>query len=173
MMSTLCFRSRIEINNINPYVLVSARQVARLKAGWRKPLPVRIRVNGTPDTPWRTNMMPVGDGTFYLYLHGEMRKASGTAVGDVVSLEVDFDDTYQGGPAHPMPPWFGEALGRNPDARRAWEALIPSRRKEILRYFSQLKSPEARARNLQLAMHVLSGGPGRFMARAWNETPDQ
>jgi hypothetical protein len=24
-------------------------------------------------------MMPVGDGSFYLYLHGDIRKASGTA----------------------------------------------------------------------------------------------
>lgn len=168
-MSTLCFRSRIEINNINPYVLVSAEQVAQLKAGWRKALPVRARVNGTPAVPWRTNMMPVGDGTFYLYLHGDMRKISGAAVGDVVSLEVDFDDAYRSGPAHPMPPWFGEALDGNPAARQAWDALIPSLQKEILRYFAQLKSPQAQARNLQSAMHVLSGGRGRFMARSWNE----
>ncbi|WP_460877631.1 YdeI/OmpD-associated family protein [Rhodanobacter koreensis] len=168
-VSTLRFRSRIEINNINPYVLVSAEQVARLRHGWRRPLPVRVRVNGTPGMPWHTNMMPVGDGTFYLYLHGDMRKASGTAVGDVVSLEVDFDDAYRSGPVHPMPLWFGEALERNPDASKAWDALIPSLQKEILRYFARLKSAQARARNLQLVMHVLSGGRGRFMARSWNE----
>jgi len=49
-----------------------------------------------------------------------------------------------------------------------WEALIPSRREEILRYFSRLKSPEARARNLERALHVLSGRKGRFMGRAWD-----
>jgi Bacteriocin-protection, YdeI or OmpD-Associated/Domain of unknown function (DUF1905) len=163
------FRSTIEINNINPYVLVSAERATRLKRDWRKPLPVRLRVNGRPDTPWRTNLMPVGDGTFFLYLHGDIRKASDTKVGDAVSVELVFDDEYKSGPAHPIPPWFGEALGRNPVALRAWNSLIPSRQKEILRYFAQLKSPEARARNLQLALHVLSGGQGRFMARSWNE----
>jgi len=49
-----------------------------------------------------------------------------------------------------------------------WEALIPSRKKEILRYFVRLKSLEARARNLERALHVLSGRKGRFMARAWD-----
>ena len=41
-------------------------------------------------------------------------------------------------------------------------------KKEILRYFSQLKSKEARTRNLQRALQVLSGGDGRFMGRSWN-----
>ena len=50
-----------------------------------------------------------------------------------------------------------------------WEALIPSRRKEILRYFARLKSTEARERNLERALHVLSGRQGRFMARVWNQ----
>jgi hypothetical protein len=168
-MSSLRFHSVIEINNINPYVLVGARRAARLHAGWRKPLPVRVRVNGKPEKPWRINMMPIGDGSFYLYLHGDVRKASGTQVGDAVTVELEFDDEYRSGPAHPMPLWFSEALDRNQSARRAWSELIPSRQKEILRYFSALKSPEAQARNLRRAMQALSGGKGRFMARSWNE----
>jgi Bacteriocin-protection, YdeI or OmpD-Associated/Domain of unknown function (DUF1905) len=127
-------------------------------------------VNGTPDTPWRVNLMPVGDGSFYLYLHGEVRKASSTKVGDTVILQVQFDHEYRGGPVHSMPPELGEALDRNPRAKQAWTALIPSRQKEILRYFSRLKSPEAKARNVQQVVHVLSGGKARFMARSWNET---
>lgn len=165
----LCFQSLIEIDNINPYVLVSAEHAARLKRGWRKPLPVRFKMNGKPTTPWSTNLMPIGDGSFYLYLHGEARAASRTKVGDIVSLEVQFDDEYRSGPAHPMQPWFMEALDRNPGAQMAWDALIPSLQKEILRYFSRLKSSEAQARNVGQAIHVLSGAKGRFMARSWNE----
>src|SRR6267142_3086962 len=148
-MSSLRFRSLIKINNINPYVLVSAKRAARLHAGWRKPLPVRVRVNGKPAVPWRINMMPVGDGSFYLYLHGDVRKASGTKVGDRVRVEVGFDARYRNGPQHPVPSWFGAALQKNPRALKNWEALIPSRKKEILRYFARLKSQEARERNLE------------------------
>lgn len=167
-MSHLQFRSVIEINNINPFVRINARRAARIKKDWRKPLPVRVRVNGKPGIPWRINLMPVGDGSFYLYLHGDVRKASGTKVGDTVTVELEFDDEYRSGPAHPMPTWFDDALEKNRAARQAWNALTPSRKKELLRYFFRLKSPEAKERNLQRAIHVLSGGKARFMGRSWN-----
>ena len=167
-MGSLRFRSRIEINNINPYVLIDAERAARLKRGWRKPLPVRARVNGRPEAGWRVNLMPIGDGSFYLYLHGTVRKASGTQVGDVVDIEVRFDEEYRSGPAHPMPPWFKDALASDEPAKRGWDALIPSRKKEILRYFAGLKSREAQSRNLERALTVLAGGEARFMARDWS-----
>ena len=170
---TLHFRARLEINGINPYVLVSADQAALLKQGWRKPMPVRVQVNGKPDTPWRINMMPVGDGGFFLYLHGQVRKASGASVGDVASITVMFDDDYEPGPAHLMPGWFSDELDRDPDARRGWEALTPSRQKEIVRYLTSLKSPEARERNVRKAIGVLAGDRSRFMARDWNVEPDE
>jgi hypothetical protein len=66
-----------------------------------------------------------------------------------------------------MPSWFRLPLSRNAKAKREWDALIPSRKKEILRYFSWLMSFEARARNVSRALHVLSGNKGRFMGRAW------
>jgi len=128
-----------------------------------------VRINGKPAEPWRINMMPVGDGSFYLYLHGDVRKASGTKVGDRVEIEVGFDSSYRNGPQHRVPSWFKAALRKNSRAAKNWDALIPSRRKEILRYFARLKSTEARERNLERALHVLSGRKGRFMARAWNE----
>ncbi|HWF20419.1 MAG TPA: DUF1905 domain-containing protein [Verrucomicrobiae bacterium] len=168
-MSKLRFRSVIEINNINPYVLVSAQRVARIRKGWRKPLPVRVHVNGKPDKPWRINLMPIGHGSFYLYLHGDIRKASSTKVGDTVTVELEFDDEYRSGPAYPMPLWFNDALNRNRSAKQRWSKLIPSLQKEILRYFSRLKTPEAQTRNLQRAMYVLSGFKGRFLGRSWNE----
>jgi hypothetical protein len=168
-MATLRFKSRIEIRDGNPYVLVSAARAKRIKAGWRKPLPVLLKINGQPETPWRINMMPTGSGDFYLYLHGDVRKASRTKVGDKVTVEVSFDAAYKNGPMHPMPSWFRIPLAKSRPAKKAWDALIPSRQKEILRYFSWLKSPAARTRNVERALHVLSGKKGRFMARSWNE----
>jgi hypothetical protein len=157
----------IEIRGINPFILVSARRANAIKPGWRKPLPVLARINGKPEQAWRINMMPAGDGSFYLYLRGDVREASGTAVGDRVRVEIAFDASYQNGPQHPIPRWFKQALVENPQAVKNWEALAPSRQKEVLRRFASLKSPEARARNLSQALHVLSGETGRFMARTW------
>src|SRR6266571_3676111 len=167
-MAALRFTSVIKIRNPNPYILVTPVQAKSIKPGWRKPLPVLVRINGKPAEPWRINMMPVGDGSFYLYLHGDVRKTSGTKVGDRVEIELRFDTTYRNGPQHLVPSWFKAPLRENPRAMKNWEALIPSRKKEILRYFARLKSPEARARNLERALHVLSSRKGRFMARAWD-----
>jgi ribosomal protein L11 len=163
------FGATIRIRGINPYVLVSAVRAKTIRSGWRKPMPVRVRVNGKPERQWRINMMPVGNGAFYLYLHASVRKASPTSVGDRVQVDVEFDSSYRNGPQHSMPAWFRRELKANPKAKRNWLGLTPSRKKEILRNFARLKSPETQARNLAGAMHVLSGAAGRFMGRAWTD----
>ena len=131
-------------------------------------MPVRVRINGKPRVPWRINMMPAGHGAFYLYLHGTVREASKTKVGDRVDVELAFDTAYRGGPAA-LPEWFDEALTKNMKAKAAFAALTPSRQKEIVRYLTALKTSEARERNLQRALGVLSGRPARFMARDWSD----
>jgi hypothetical protein len=168
-MAGLNFRARIRIREANPYIAVSKTRAAAIQPGWRKPLPVLVQINGKPKKPWRINMMPVGDGSFYLYLHGIVRKASATKVGDLVTVDVSFDTAYRSGPMQPMPSSLREALDKNPAAKENWDKLIPSRKKEILRYLASLKSPEARARNVERVIHVLSGKPARFMARSWKD----
>ncbi|SEH18871.1 protein of unknown function [Sphingopyxis sp. YR583] len=162
------FSATIELRGINPYVLVSAAQAQRIKAGWKKPLPVLIQINGQPDPAWRVNMMPVGDGSFYLYLDGIVRKASGTEVGDIVEVSVAFAPAYRSGPQHTMLPEFAARLGEDAVAKAGWESLTPSLRKEILRYLATLKSDAARQRNIDRAIGVLGGAKARFLARDWN-----
>jgi len=163
------FAAVIRIRGINPYVLVSAARARTIKSGWRKPMPVLVRVNGKPDRQWRINMMPVGNGAFYLYLHGDIRRASQASVGGRVRIEINFDASYRNGPQHSMPIWFRTGLMANARAKKNWMALTPSRKKEVLRYISRLKSSAARNRNLTRALHVLEGAAGRFMARTWTD----
>jgi hypothetical protein len=165
----LRFRGVIKIRGINPYIHVNAKLASRLKKDWRKPLPVSVRINGQPKKAWHINMMPAGDGSFYLYLQNNVRKASGTRVGDRVAVQLSFDDEYRSGPVHELPRWFAAALSKNHQAKKAWNGLIPSRKKEILRYFAALKSAEAKARNLKRAMEALMGSEARFMARSWKD----
>jgi Domain of unknown function (DUF1905)/Bacteriocin-protection, YdeI or OmpD-Associated len=157
----------IELTGINPYVRVGADHAELLGPGWRRPMPVVVRIDRAPSTLWRTNMMPVGGGAFNLYLHGEMRKASLTAVGDVVTVELWFDDAYVNGPQHPIPAWFSAALDMDGAAHANWQRLPPSRQKELLRYFDRLKSAEAIERNLLSVLHVLAGNSGHYMGRDW------
>jgi hypothetical protein len=157
----------IAVRGVNPYVLVSAGRARRLKPRWRRPLPVILRIAGLPRHRWCTNLMPAGDGSFYLYLHEHMRRIATARIGDRIRIELQFNAAYKGGPAHPMPKWFRDALRETPIALQNWRRLIPSRKKEILRYFASLKSAAAQARNLYRVMRVLSGQRERFMARNW------
>ena len=168
-MAKLRFSAVMKIRDGNPYLLVSAARAATLRPGWRKPLPVLVRIDGRPRKAWRINMMPAGGGSFYLYLHGDVRKASNTKVGERVTAQVSFDAKYEGGPLHPLPAAFRRALRAEPKAARAWKALSPSRRKEILRYMAALKSESARTRNIEKAIHALGARSAYFMARSWKD----
>lgn len=167
--TTIAFTAEVRIRGVNPYVLVSAERATALRPGWRRPLPVVVRVDGRPEDGWRVNMMPVGDGDFYLYLAGTVRAASGASVGDRVSVEIRFDASYSNGPQHAMLPSLRRALEGAPIAWENWKALPPSRKKELLRYLARLRSPEARERNVARALAVLSGKAGRFLGRDWRE----
>lgn len=167
MSPDLTFQVRINILGINPYVLVTASQADTLQPNWRKPLPVMVQVNGKPDIPWHINMMPAGNGDFYLYLHNDVRKASGTKVGDKVKVSIWFDVTYRNGPMHPMPSQLKEALAQNDDAAKHWQTLPPSTQKEVLRYLAGLQSEAALERNVQRAIQALSGTGERFLGRNW------
>jgi hypothetical protein len=167
--SPLRFKSTIKIRIGNPYIFINRKIAQEIRRDWKKPMPVLVQVNGKPDIPWKINMMPIGNGAFYLYLHGDVRKASNTKVGDRVLVDVCFDMSYKSGPQHPIPKWFKVALDKNETAKKNWEALIPSRKKEILRYFSWLKSQDTIDRNLKRAIGVLSGKQERFMARLWKD----
>lgn len=168
-MAAIAFMAIINIRGVNPYVDVDKDQAARIMPGWRKPMPVLVKVNGQPSEPWRINMMPAGNGNFYLYLHGEVRKASDTKVGDMVRVEIDFDREYRSGPQHAMPAQFAGLLDADASARASWDALPPSRQKEILRYFDHLKSEDALQRNIRRMLEILSGNTDHFMGRDWRD----
>ena len=164
-------RGRIRRKGVNPFILVPPASIARLSPDWKRPMPVRFRVNAIPPVPWRLNLMPAGDGSFYLYLNGEVRSATRTKVGDPVEVELERDGEYRSGPAHPMPPELATGLQNRPGAARRWENLPPSLQKEVLRYLARLRSAEARERNVQRALRVLGGSRERFLGRLWNDDP--
>lgn len=166
-MHEIEFKATIELRGYNPYIAVSAEQAAAIAPEWRRPIPVLVQLNGEPTPPWRINMMPVGDGSFYLYLDNRIRKPTQTAVGDLVTVTLAFDAEYKGGPAEDMPGDLVAALVDNIAAATNWEKLPPSRKKEVLRYLGRLQSPLARQSNLDRLLRVLEGQEGRYLARQW------
>ncbi len=168
-MRFLRFSAVVKIRGINPYVFVSRVRARSIQADWRRPMPVRVRIDEKPRVPWRINLMPAGDGSYYLYLHNDIRKAAKVSVGDRVHVAIAFDANYKGGPIEPLPPSFKAALQKNSKARTHWQSLPPSRQKEVVRYLARLKSGEALTRNVKQAITALSGASVRFMARNWQD----
>ncbi len=165
--AAVSFKAVIELEGVNPFVRVRADRAARLRPGWRKPMPVLARINGLPAKAWRIHLVPKGSGLFFLYLHGRVRADSGTGVGDRVTVEIAFNAAYKPGPA-PLPAWLRTAFRERPAAYAGYKALPPGRQKELVKNLVRLKSTEARARNLDMALRVLSGEKARFMARDWS-----
>lgn len=165
------FTSNISIINGNPYVTPpdSVLEIIFEESGKSKgPIPIRGKINGAKfqqtlvryQVDWR------------LYVNIIMCKAAGIKftksiseiVGTTAAFEIEFDPSP---PKFEMLPFFEKALNENPKAKENWEKLIPSRKKEILRYLSWLTSEEAKDRNVAKAISALNGNEERFMARSW------
>ena len=146
---------------INPCVRVPQRVVAALRAasGKNQALPVRGTLQGKP---FRAHVVRYL-GAWRLYLNGAMRRNAGADTGDRVSVALYHDAVPR---RHKMPPGLAAALARNKRARAAFEALAPSRRKEILRYLGNLKREESLRRNTAKVLSYLTGS-GRGAPPVW------
>jgi hypothetical protein len=143
------FTTEIHQIGINPYVDVPGE--IRVAMGKKGNLPVKGTVN---NFPFRSTLVPVRGGLHRLYMNTEMRKRAGVGVGDRVEILLDYDPDPR---PEPIPEPLTRALEQNGGVKSAWEALSPSRRREILRYLNSLKSPAAIQRNVAKVLAMLGG----------------
>jgi hypothetical protein len=147
------FRATIEQIGINPFVALPPRRLAGLfeAAGkQRGPIPVLIEIGGAT---FRQNLVRY-QGAWRLYLNTPMRTAAGKSVGQGVTLKVEFDPAPR---VEPMPPALRVALARNREAKAAFAALPPSRKKEIQRYLNSAKTAATVERNVAKVVAWLTG----------------
>lgn len=154
------FRAKIQLIGINPYVLNPESELQKLfkQAGKDKgKIPVKLKIDGHefPQTLVKYS------GAWRLYLNGPMRKAAGKEVGDTAEFEVTFDPSDRSIPMHPK---LENALNENPKAKEVFDQLIASRRLEIVRYISHLKTEESVDKNITRAINFLLGKE-RFVGR--------
>ena len=132
---------------INPCVDVPAQvSTALKKKGY---IPVRGTLNGHA---FRTGLVSLGGGRHRLFINGQMRKDAGVDVGDRIDVVLDYDPEPR---RVPVPQQLTDALDADPAARGAWEALTPSRRKEILAYLNSLKREDSLQRNVERTIREL------------------
>lgn len=161
-MALLKYSTAVKIINGNPYVEVPEKLLQGIfeQAGRDKqPIPVKGKLNGANFV--QTLMRYEGD--WRLYLNGVMLKAAeimfksgdiASVVGKEVEIEVGYDNKSRELEMHPK---LQSALDKDNKASKAYEGLSPSRKHEILRYLSFLKTEEKVDLNIKRILQHLRG----------------
>lgn len=146
---------------INPCVRVPAAIVTALRAesGRNQALPVRGTLQGKS---FKANVVRYL-GAWRLYLNGIMRRRAGVDTGDRVEVTLRHDPVPR---REKTPRAFTAALARDRKAKAAFEALAPSRRKDIRRYLGNLKREATLRMNIDKVLHYLRG-TGRAAPPVW------
>jgi hypothetical protein len=156
----LLFKAKIFIISVNPYVLLPNPILKELfiQAGKEKgAIPVRGILDGHPFIQTLVKY----SGKWRLYLNMPMRKAIKKDVGDRIKVEIEYDPVERIIPMHPK---LSKSLNTNKEAMVVFENLSPSKRKEIVRYISFLKSETTIDKNVSRAIQFLLGKE-RFVGR--------
>jgi uncharacterized protein YdeI (YjbR/CyaY-like superfamily) len=154
------FCAKIFKIGINPYVLLPKDILNYLFTETGKDkghIPVRLIIN---EKAFIQHLVKYS-GKWRLYLNGPMRKTAGKDVGDFIDIKIDHDKEERKMPVHAA---FEQTLQKNKKAKNVFDKLPPSRQKEIHRYISNLKTPEAVDRNIKRAINFLLGKE-RFAGR--------
>ena len=113
--------------------------------------PVRATVAGHT---FRTTTMRYG-GVDYIGLNREVRESAGARSGDVLTIDLEPDtDARQVA----VPSELAEALAADETARKAFESLSYTHRREYARWITEAKREETRTRRLAKAVEMLRSG---------------
>ncbi|MDF2437302.1 MAG: hypothetical protein K0Q95_1678 [Bacteroidota bacterium] len=154
------FKAEIKIIGINPYVSLSRKMLDELfkDAGKDKgPIPIKGAIN---DKPYKQTLMKF-KGEWRLYINTIMLKDSPKRIGETIEMTVQYDPAKRTITPHPS---FIKALSDNKSAKDVFDNLSPSRKNEIVRYISNLKTEESINRNVAKAIGFLKG-KSRFVGR--------
>jgi Bacteriocin-protection, YdeI or OmpD-Associated/Domain of unknown function (DUF1905) len=121
-------------------VLLDDDQVARVGGG-RKAFPVRVTLNGHT---LRLRLARMG-GENMIGFSKAARQEAGVEPGDEVEVEIALDDAPR---EVEVPVELSAALEGDPDARRAFEGLSFTHRKEYARWVAEAKKAETRERRI-------------------------
>lgn len=123
--------------------------VEALGAGKRPP--VRATINGYT---YRSTVAVYG-GDYLLGISEEVRKAAGVSAHDEIDVDLELDTEPR---EVDVPADLAAALDRHPDARRAFEALSYSHKRQHTLAIEAAKTPETRQRRIDKSIEMLRTG---------------
>jgi hypothetical protein len=154
------FKAVIEIIGVNPFVYIPENILENIfkQAGKNKGfIPVEGTIN---NNPYKQTLVKY-KGLWRLYINTTMLKDSPNRIGEKIEITITFDPIKRAINPHPK---LLDALEKNIEAKNVFDKLSPSKRKEIIRYISFLKSEASIDRNVKRAIDFLLG-KSRFVGR--------
>lgn len=154
------FKAALKMIGINPYVTVPEKilkQIFKAAGKEKGHIPICGLIN---KKPYRQTLVKYS-GDWRLYVNTHMLKDSPKRIGETIEISVEHDAADRTIGPHPA---FVKALAKNKQAKKVFDALPPSRQKEIVRYIVNLKTEESRLRNIDKAIAFLMGKE-RFAGR--------
>ncbi len=127
-------------------IQVPAKVVESLGAGKRPP--VRVTINGYT---YRSTVA-VMRGAFMLGVSAVVREKARVLGGDQVEVNIELDSAPR---EVTVPPDFKEALDRDPEAMRCFDALSYSNKRRLVLPVEQAKTPETRQRRIAKAVSAV------------------
>lgn len=137
----------IELNGKNATGFEVPEPVVTALGKGRKP-PVTIRIG---DYQYRTTIGSMG-GRFMVPVSAEVRKAAGVGAGDEVEVGIELDIQPR---EVAVPEDFASALDGEPEARRRFESLSYSHKRQHVMAIDDAKTAETRKRRIDKAIEML------------------
>ena len=123
--------------------------------GTRSMVRVRGTVNGVP---YRSSLMPDGDGGFRMMVNATTRADAGVDQGDEVTVDLEIDDAPR---KVRTPPDLNRALKDDPRAKAFWGALSYSNKKLYVDWILDAQQPETRAKRVAETVQGMRDGKKR------------
>jgi hypothetical protein len=133
--------------------VLSEEQVAAVGEGAKR-FPAATTINGHR---LRTTVMRMR-GEFLFGLSRAARQDASVEIGDTVTFTLELDEAPR---EVEVPPALEAALDADPEARRAFDALAYTHRKEYARWVAEAKREETRERRVAEAVEMVRAGRTR------------
>ena len=154
------FTATIKIIGANPFVFVPGKILNSIFKQANKDkgaIPIRGTINALP---FKQTLIKYS-GSWRLYINTTMLKDSPKRIGEKIKVLVEYDPEERITTMHSR---LETALSKNKKAKKVFDNLSPSRKKEIMRYINNLKNEASIDANVVRAIQFLSG-KGRFVGR--------
>jgi hypothetical protein len=113
----------------------------------------RVSIKGTINGfAIQSSLFPNGDGTHMLMVNKAMQQGAKAAAGDTVRVVLEQDTTPR---TVAVPKDLQTALNKNKTAKKRFENLPPSHKKEYVRHIDEAKKEETRQRRIEKSIAKL------------------